>query len=119
MNCTSHHLYFDNCTLISSRINRDYSAISATLGVARMSEYLRLDRMVFNTFRVSFVSSQGFSKSGNPDVLKLFHRHSVWMIRISVLVIVYLFLFGLTLFFKVLIQMVYYFALSINIITDH
>ena len=22
----------------------------------------------------------------NPDVLKLFHRHSVWMIRISVLV---------------------------------
>ena len=37
-------------------------------------------------FRVSFVSSQGFSKSGNPDVLKLVHRHSVWMIRISVLV---------------------------------
>jgi hypothetical protein len=37
-------------------------------------------------FRVSFVSSQGFSKSGKPDVLKLFHRHSVWMIRISVLV---------------------------------
>jgi hypothetical protein len=51
-----------------------------------MSEYLRLDRMVFNTFRVSFVSAQGFSESGNPDVLKLFHRHSVWMIRISVLV---------------------------------
>jgi hypothetical protein len=22
----------------------------------------------------------------NPDVLKLFHRHSVWMIRISVLI---------------------------------
>jgi hypothetical protein len=35
---------------------------------------------------VSFVSSQGFSKSGSPDVLKLFHRHSVWMIRIFVLV---------------------------------
>jgi hypothetical protein len=38
---------------------------------------------------IPFVSSQGFSKSGNPDVLKLFHRHtffSVWMIRISVLV---------------------------------
>ena len=42
--------------------------------------------MLFDTFRVSFVSSQGFSKSGNADVLKLFHRHSVWMIRISVLV---------------------------------
>ena len=40
--------------------------------------------MLFDTFRVSFVSSQGFSKSGYPDVLKLFHRHSVWMIRISV-----------------------------------
>ena len=26
-------------------------------------------------------SSQGFSKSGNPDVLKLFHRHSVWITR--------------------------------------
>jgi hypothetical protein len=49
---------------------------------------LRLDRMLFDTFRVSFVSSQGFSKNGNPDVLKLFHRYmySVWMIRISVLV---------------------------------
>jgi hypothetical protein len=35
---------------------------------------------------IPFVSSQWFSKSGNPDVLKLFHRHSVWMIRISVLV---------------------------------
>jgi hypothetical protein len=23
-------------------------------------------------------------KRGNPDVLKLFHRHSVWMIRISI-----------------------------------
>jgi hypothetical protein len=27
-----------------------------------------------------------FSKSGNTDVLNLFHRHSVWMKRISVLV---------------------------------
>jgi hypothetical protein len=44
------------------------------------------DALLFDTFRVFFVSSQGFSKSGNPDVLKLFHRHSVWMIRISVLV---------------------------------
>ena len=44
------------------------------------------DALLFDTFRVSFVSSHGFSKSGNPDVLKLFHRHSVWMIRISVLV---------------------------------
>jgi hypothetical protein len=44
------------------------------------------DALFFDTFCVSFVSSQGFSKSGNPDVLKLFHRHSVWMIRISVLV---------------------------------
>ena len=35
---------------------------------------------------IPFISSQVFSKSGNPDVLKLFHRHSVWMIRISVLV---------------------------------
>ena len=25
-------------------------------------------------------------EKGNPDVLKLFHRHSVWMIRFSVLV---------------------------------
>jgi hypothetical protein len=41
------------------------------------------DALLFDAFRVSFVSSQGFSKSGNPDVLKLFHRHSVWMIRIS------------------------------------
>jgi hypothetical protein len=31
--------------------------------------------LLFDTFRVSFVSSQGFSKSANPDVLKLFHRH--------------------------------------------
>jgi hypothetical protein len=45
-----------------------------------------MDGMLFDTFRVSFVGSQGFSKSGNPDVLKPFHRHSVWMIRISVLV---------------------------------
>ena len=52
---------------------------------ARIAEYLRLDRMLFDTFRVSFVNSQGFSKSVNPDVLKLFNRHSVWMIRISVL----------------------------------
>jgi hypothetical protein len=44
------------------------------------------DALLFDTFRVSFVSSQGFSKSGNPDVLKIFHRHSVWMIGISVLV---------------------------------
>jgi hypothetical protein len=44
------------------------------------------DALLFDTFGVSFVSSQGFSKSDNPDVLKLFHRHSVWMIRISVLV---------------------------------
>jgi hypothetical protein len=43
------------------------------------------DALLFDTFRVSFLSSIGFSKSGNPDVLKLFHRHSVWMIRISVL----------------------------------
>ena len=28
--------------------------------------------LLFDTFRVSFVSSQGFSKSGNPNVLKLF-----------------------------------------------
>ena len=39
-----------------------------------------------DSLRFSFVSFQGFSKSGNPDVLKLFHRHSVWMIRISGLV---------------------------------
>ena len=45
-----------------------------------------MDGMLFDTFRVSFVGSQGFSKSGNPDVLKPFHRHSVWIIRISVLV---------------------------------
>jgi hypothetical protein len=32
------------------------------------------------------LSSQWFSKSDNPDVLTLFHRHSVWMIKISVLV---------------------------------
>ena len=37
-----------------------------------------LDALLFDTFRVSFVSSQGFSKCGNPDMLKLFHRHSVW-----------------------------------------
>jgi hypothetical protein len=42
--------------------------------------------MLFDTFRISFLISKGFSKSGNPDVLKLFHRHSVWLIRISVLV---------------------------------
>jgi hypothetical protein len=30
--------------------------------------------------------TEGIEESGNPDVLKLFHRHSVWMIRISVLV---------------------------------
>ena len=47
---------------------------------------IRPDALLFDTFRVSFVTSQGFSKSSNPDVLKLFHRHSVWMIRISVLV---------------------------------
>jgi hypothetical protein len=45
-----------------------------------------LDRMLFDIFRVSFVGSQVFSKSGNTDVLNLFHRHSVWMKRISVLV---------------------------------
>ena len=46
------------------------------------------DALLFDTFCVSFVSSQEFLKSSNPDVLKLFHRHriSVWMIRISVLV---------------------------------
>ena len=42
------------------------------------------DALLFDTFRVSFGSSQGFSKSGNPVVLKLFH--CVWMIRIYVLV---------------------------------
>jgi hypothetical protein len=44
------------------------------------------DALLFDTFRVFFVSSQGLSKNGNPDMLELFHRHNVWMIRISVVV---------------------------------
>ena len=71
--------------------NRYQSWLLGNFRYTRRSENGRVvtigpDAVLFDTFRVSFVSSQGFSKSGNPDVLKLFHRHSVWMIRISVLV---------------------------------
>jgi hypothetical protein len=75
--------------MVTSKPNyRDYSAISATLLRSENGRVVMIgpDALLFDTFRVFFVSSQGFSKSGNPDVLKLFHRHSVWMIRISVLV---------------------------------
>ena len=47
---------------------------------------IEADALLFDTFLVSFVSSQGVSKSGNPNVLKFFQRHSVWMIMISFLV---------------------------------
>jgi hypothetical protein len=76
---------------LKSSWNRYQSWLLHNFRYTRRSENGRVvtigpDALLFDTFRVSFVSSQGFSKSSYPDVLKLFHRHSVWMIRISVLV---------------------------------
>ena len=83
-------LIWNRHCLKSSR-NRYQSWLLSNFRYTRRSENGRVvkigpDALLFDTFCVSFVSSQWFSKSSNPDVLKLFHRHSVWMIRISVLV---------------------------------
>jgi hypothetical protein len=89
-----HRIYFIELIWIWNRHrlkssgNRYQSWLLGNFRCTRRSENGRVvtigpDALLFDTFRVSFVSSQGFSKSGHPDVLNLFQRHSVW---ISVLV---------------------------------